>query len=266
MKNYYLLAITVILFINVTSCSKPKTIVNEKWSLVWEDDFKGKQIDTVKWSKIPRGVSDWNQYMSNSDELYTIKDGNLILRAIQNTISPNDTASYLTGGIYTKDKQLFGYGRLEIKAKMNSVEGARYAFWMLPEDAKWPEGGEVNILDRLSNDKFIYHTLHSNYTHKEGMRLKPPASTIVGMNPNNYNIYAFEKYQDSLVFYVNETKTKNYPRIETELEGQFPFVEQDFYLLLNLQLGGSSLGTVKTTQLPAEIHIDWVRFYEPANQ
>ena len=76
-------------------------------------------------------------------------------------------------------------------------------------------------------------------------------------------MYALEKYPDSLVFYVNDLRTKNYPRVVTEHEGQFPFADQEFYLLLDMQLGGSWVGQVNPAELPVEMHIDWVRYYEP---
>ena len=264
MKNYLLLFLVPALFLSFASCSEAKKeTADGKWTLVWEDDFKGKQIDTTKWAKIPRGKSDWNNYMSDYDELYAVTDGNLVLRGIQNSALPNDTAPFLTGGVYTKDKRTFGFGRLEIRAKLNAAKGAWPAFWMLPNEGKWPEGGEIDIMERLSRDEFIYQTVHSVYTQKLGMKLDPPASTVVGMNLTKYNVYALEKYPDSLVFYVNDTRTKNYPRIETDLEGQFPFADQEFYLLLDMQLGGSWVGTVNASELPVEMFIDWVRFYEP---
>ena len=50
-------------------------------------------------------------------------------------------------------------------------------------------------------------------------------------------------WPDSLVFHVNGKRNFVYPRIETEQEGQFPFnIPQ--YLLIDMQLGGSWVGTV----------------------
>jgi beta-glucanase (GH16 family) len=265
MKNGFLLVLVSVFILNAVSCTEPKKTNpnDEKWSLVWEDDFKGEQIDTTKWAKIPRGKSDWNNYMSDYDELYVVRDDNLVLRGIQNTVLANDTAPFLTGGVYTKGKKTFGFGRLEIKAKLNPAKGAWPAFWMLPEEGKWPDGGEIDIMERLSHDKLIYQTVHSRYTQTDSLRLNPPASTIVGINPDNYIVYALEKYPDSLVFYVNDLRTKNYPRVVTEHEGQFPFAEQEFYLLLDMQLGGSWVGSVNASELPVELYIDWVRYYEP---
>ena len=138
MKNSFLLVLMPALLLNLSACSEQKKSdpKNDKWTLVWEDDFKGKQLDTTQWTKIPRGKSDWNNYMSDYDGLYVVKDGNLVLRGIQNHVLPNDTAPFLTGGVYTKDKRTFGFGRLEIKAKLNPAKGAWPAFWMLPKEGK----------------------------------------------------------------------------------------------------------------------------------
>jgi Beta-glucanase/Beta-glucan synthetase len=62
-----------------------------------------------------------------------VSDGNLILRGINNYTLPNDTAPYLTGGLYTKDKVTFTYGKVEIRAKLQGAKGAWPAFWMLPK-------------------------------------------------------------------------------------------------------------------------------------
>lgn len=247
----------------IVSCeSKKKPSEKERWKLVWEENFDGKQLDETVWTKIPRGKSDWNNYMSDYEPLYVLQNGKMVLRGIQNNFLPNDTASFLTGGIYTKDKKLFGLGRLEIRAKLNPATGAWPAIWMLPKDAEWPMGGEIDIMERLNHDKFIYQTVHSNYTQNLGIKDNPPASSVVSVNPNDYNVYAIEKYRDSLVFYVNDVRTKNYPRIETDKEGQFPFADEAYYLLIDMQLGGGWVGGIQPAELPVDMFIDWVRYFE----
>lgn len=262
--------VSLVCVMGVISCSGGKQKedpdkIRRGWTLVWEEDFDGDVLDETVWSKIPRGKSDRNRYMSDHDALYVLQDGKLVLRGVQNTFQPGDTASYLTGGISTKDKKTFGFGRIEIRARLKPVDGAWPGIWMLPEDdVEWPMGGEINILERFGQDDYVYHSVHSHYTQNLGLKDNPPSNVLVGVNPNNYNIYGVEKYQDSLVFFVNDTRTKKYPRVLTQEEGQFPFSEHDFYLLLNVRLGGRGVGAVDSSQLPADMFIDWVRFYEPA--
>ena len=136
------------------------------------------------------------------------------------------------------------------------------AFWLLPENEGWPNGGEIDIMERLNNDTIAYQTVHSAYTYTLGIKDNPKQGGIGFINRDDYNVYSVEMYQDSLVFFINETRTFAYPRIETDKEGQFPFTDKKFYLLLDMQLGGSWVGAVDSSDLPVEMEIDWVRFYQ----
>ena len=90
----------------------------------------------------------------------------------------------------------------------------------------------------------------------------PKSAVVVHIKPDNYNVYAVELFTDSVKFFINDTHTFTYPRIETERSGQFPFGNREYYLLLNMQLGGDWAGPVNEQDLPAEMHIDWVRFLQ----
>ena len=94
-------------------------------------------------------------------------------------------------------------------------------------------------MERLNNDTIAYQTVHSAYTYTLGIKDNPKQGGIGFINRDDYNVYSVEMYQDSLVFFINETRTFAYPRIETDKEGQFPFTDKKFYLLLDMQLGGS---------------------------
>lgn len=260
-KNIILLVITLL----IVSCSTKKEN-NQKqessWKVVWNEEFEGKHLDTTKWTKISRGTADWNNYMSNFDSCYAMRNGKLILKGFKNTFLAQDTALYLTGGVYTKNKVEFTYGKLSIRAKLNSATGAWPAFWMLPADgSKWPLGGEIDIMERLNDDDFVYQTIHSTYTLDLGIKKNPISGSTNSINTNDFNVYSLIKYTDSLVFLVNDTHTFTYPKIKTDKENQFPF-NRPFYLLLDMQLGGDWVGEIKDSDLPVEMEIDWVRFYE----
>lgn len=243
---------------SVSSCRSSR--ISQKWNLVWEENFnQQKEFDSQSWNKIPRGGSDWNNYMSDFDSCYAMQKGNLVLRGMVNYSLPNDTAPYLTGGIYTKDKVSFTNGRLEIRAKLPAAQGAWPAIWLLPTDAPWPMGGEIDIMEHLNHDSIVYQTVHSYYTYKLGIKTPQPHATST-ISPDEYNTYAVEMYPDSLSFYVNDKHTFTYPRIQTDKEGQYPF-DRPFYLLIDMQLGGSWVGKVNAAELPVEMQVDWVRFY-----
>lgn len=242
----------------LTTCGQKQK--KDGYTLVWEENFEDSTHLNQNWSKIPRGKSDWNNCMSDYDGLYEIKNSNLILKGIKNTVLPNDESPYLTGGVFTKGKRTFDRGRIEIKARLFSARGAWPAIWMLPENGNWPDDGEIDIMERLNADKYIYQTVHSHYTDKQGIKDNPKAGVAVHTRLNDYNIYAAELFTDSIRFYVNETHTFTYPRIETDKSGQFPYADNEFYLLIDMQLGGNWVGQVNEQDLPTEMHVDWVRY------
>lgn len=259
MKKLLFISLLILCWVLV-SCKT--TRVPSGWSLVWEENFNQKNgFDSQFWSKIPRGKADWNNYMTDYDSCFTMRKGKLVLRGIVNHTQPNDTAPYLTGGVYTKGKKAFSNGRIEICAKLNAAWGAWPAIWMLPEKAAWPSGGEIDIMERLNYDSIAYQTVHSHYTYTLGIKDDPVSHSIGMIDPDRYNVFAVEMYPDSLSFFINNVHTFTYPRIHTVKEGQFPF-NQPFYLLIDMQLGGSWVGKIDPADLPVEMEVDWVRFYQ----
>lgn len=243
-------------------CIACTTQPDNKWKLVWEDNFDQKDgFDTSVWSKIPRGRSDWSNYMSDFDSLYVVENSHLILRGINNTTQKQDTAQFLTGGVYTFGKKEFNGGRFEIRARLESAQGAWPAFWLLPINNKWPTTGEIDIMEHLNFDDAVYQTIHTDYTFNLGIKDPTPGS-FTQIDKDGYNTYAVEIYPDSICFFVNDVKNITYPRLEGDIEGQFPFNDQPFYLLLDMQLGGSWVGSVDPEQLPVAMYIDWVRYYQ----
>jgi beta-glucanase (GH16 family) len=172
--------------------------------------------------------------------------------------------TFACGGIFTDKTFSFRYGYVEVRARFDCADGVWPAIWMLPCDSEkygWPHGGEIDIMERMNQDAFVYQTVHSYYTHTLKQDDNPPNGAIVAIKPNDFNVYGVDFYPDSLVFHINGMKTFTYPRIETEYEGQFPF-DMAQYLLIDMQLGGTWVGEVDPTGLPVEMVVDWVRHYQ----
>jgi len=263
-KFIFILSLCGILF----SC-QPDSLSPE-WVLEWEENFnKDDFIDEAVWSKIPRDIPAWQCHMSDYDALFDVKNGNLILRGMVNPGPPDvpkDTKPYLTGGIYSKHKKSFYRGKLEIRAKLGNAQGAWPAIWLMPfQNAEWPfipwpNGGEIDIMERLNYEAIGRQTLHSHYT-KDLKQSKPQYWMSTPINNDEYNVYGVELHPDSVVFSINGNHTLTYPRIETDLPGQFPF-DRPYYLKLSMQLGGDWAGEVDPKDLPVSMYVDWVRFYK----
>lgn len=257
-KISILLAMTAIT-VSLISCTGRQEREAEKirkgWTLVWEDDFD-KSFDTASWSKTSKSKHPAYRYMSQLEELYLLQDGNLVLRAVANVAS-NDSMPFLTGGINRPALKAGSVNRIEVRARMNTVDGATPYISLLPADNT--KNISIDFMERYGLDEFVYQSVTSEYTTTQGMPDNPPSSALVGVNPVQYHTYVVESYPDSLVFFVDDIRTKTYPRILTDIPGQFPFQDHDFNLFIGIRLKQDT----DLTGLPADMFIDWVRYYEP---
>ena len=164
---------------------------------------------------------------------------------------------------YTKGKQSIVYGKVEVSAKFKSAQGTWPAIWMLPEDKQWPYGGEIDIMEHLNYDKFVYQTIHTNYTYNLKQKENPISHGIAAIDQDEFNVYGVELLPEKIVFYVNGVETFTYPKVES-LQGelQFPFGESPFYLLIDMQIGGSWVGQPNPEDYPSWMEVDWVKMYE----
>ena len=274
----YKLLIFLFLFL-LSSCSKVIVDDNEEqkidgddefdyseWYLVWEDDFNRDDIfSTGDWEKIKRvsPTPEWMTNISDYEDCFDITDGKVILRGLNNKYLSEDTAKFLTGGIWTKGSRSFRKGLIEVRAKFQAARSAWPAIWLLPVEGGWPEAGEIDIMERLHYDKFVIQTVHSHYIDNLGIN-NPSYQSKVLFNPETYNTFSVELGPDSLKFYVNNKPTLSYPRLDDEFaikNKQYPF-DRDFYLIIDMQLGASWMTPVNPHELPIEMEVDWVRFYQ----
>lgn len=273
MKTFFFLFLIVIL----VSCTpkpyylseeyiliqKPKRETKE-WKLVWQDEFELDSLDLSKWTKIPPNNADWGNYMSDDERCYDFKDGKAYLRGIINQENPEDQRPYLTGGIYTKGKFAYQYGKIEIRAKLESATGAWPAMWMLAEKNKYgnyPKNGEIDIMEHINFEDIIYQTTHSYYTLELHQKENPSPGGTAAFDKDDYQTFGLAWYPEKLVFSLNGNETFIYPRVKGVDPSQWPY-DQPFYLMIDMQLEGSWVGKANPAHLPVQMIIDWVRVYQ----
>jgi len=235
-----------------------------EWQVVWQDDFEGNKLDTTKWTKIPPNKADWGNYMTSDPSCYEFTNGKLHLKGIVNPDTTKDERPYLTGGIWSKGKFAFQYGKIEIHAKLESAQGCWPAMWMLAEQKKYgayPRNGEIDIMEHLNFDSIIYQTTHSYYTLELGKKHNPMHHGTTKIDTDKFNTFGLTWYPDKLVFSLNGVDTFTYPRVEGVDKSQWPY-DQPFFILIDQQLGGSWVGEVKAEDLPVSMIVDWVKVYQ----
>lgn len=234
------------------------------WKIIWQDEFDGAELDTNKWTRISPNNADWGRHMTTDSRCYDVKDGKLFLKGINNTDTLSDSRSFLTGGVYTKDKFAFQYGKIEICAKLESAKGAWPAMWMLSQKNKyggWPNSGEIDIMEHLNYDDIIYQTTHSYYTIKLKQKDNPPNYGTSKIDTDKYNVFGLEWHPDKLVFSLNGEETFTYPKVAGVDASQWPY-DEPFYVLIDQQLGGSWVGSINSEDLPVNMIVDYVKVYQ----
>lgn len=156
--------IAALLFCTAALASSP-----HKYRLVWQDHFDGITYDNLSWSKIPRGNADWKRYMSDADSLYAVRDGRLVLRGAVNTHRDADTARYVTGGLYTK--QRFGKEGTPERAEAEERAYTFYTGAIIEDARKKAKISKAELARRLGTDR-------AYITRIESGQIEPKVSTF----------------------------------------------------------------------------------------
>lgn len=251
--------------LSVYVCHAQQTRDAVEYRLVWQDDFDGSRLDTTHWSIIERGPSEWQKFMSPNKSLFRQRHGYMRLYARQNdNIEKSDTASYLTGGICTQHKLTFTYGKIEVRARIHGATGCWPAIWIKSDDPKlwgYPERAEIDIMEYASHWKYVSQTLHSNYTDILKHTKNPDNQVLPHVDVSEWNVYGVEILPDRVLLTVNGDVKLDYPKLETDEVGQFPYGVESF-LLIDMQVGNKYLKKILAEEYPAWMDIDWVRVYE----
>lgn len=260
-----------LLFAAVLFASIGFSQTNNTWKLVFEDNFDGSSYNKQFWSSCKRGNPNWKMYLVDSTATIQNNGSELVVRLIKNMNTTVDKAAYLSGGIESKAKFNFMYGKVEVRAKFNNAQGAWPAIWLMPEDdnvVSWPDCGEIDIMEHVNKEANVWQTIHTHFANGAsdgGLGITNPAKSKQSpFISNDYNIYGLEWYPDRLDFLVNGVVTFTYPRISTTYAGQWPY-DKNFYIILNMAGGGSWTGAITDSELPFEMKVDYVKVYQRDN-
>jgi beta-glucanase (GH16 family) len=269
---------------------KPETVKTDQddslWTLGWHDEFDGTSLDGDKWTYDIGNKNGWgnneleyytdsknNAYLDKNDS--EAKDGKLVIKAIKET-SPEEggkTFDYTSSKIKTLGKFSMKYGRVDVRAKLPKGNGLWPAIWMLPVKdvyGGWAASGEIDIMEnkgRLPGE--VYGTLHYGSTWPKNKYTGGTYKFPEGQSTTQYHVYSLEWEPGEIRWYVDgilfETQTSWYSKgIAGEEKYSFPApFDQEFYLILNLALGGNFDGnkSVDENKMPATMDVDYVRTY-----
>ena len=228
--------------------------------LVFADEFNVDGApNAAKWGyDIGTGSGGWG---NNELQYYTNRvDNAVVAGGILKIIAKKETymgSAYTSARLLSKGKYSFKYGRIEVRAKFPTGVGTWPAAWMLGDNINtvgWPACGETDIVEHLGRDlNKIYGTLH--YPGRSGGNADgntiviPDATTAFHTYSVDWSATAIKIYVDSQLYHTVANSAA------------LPF-NQNFFILLNMAMGGNFGGAVDPAFTSATFEIDYIRVYQ----
>lgn len=242
------------------------------WEVIWADEFNGKGLpDADKWT---HDIGDWGwgnrepQYYTDGDKKNARQEnGALIIEARPG----NEDRPWTSARLTTRGKVSFLYGRIEIRAKVPSMDGTWAAGWTLGDDYRdevsWPYCGEIDIMEAVgseidddSGDGINHGSCHTRaFYFKQGNHI---SETIpVKSMEDDFHVYACEWDADEVRLYLDGVQYYTYDQKETPEAWPFDGAQN---LILNLAMGGGMGGAIDPAATaegapPQRIVVDYVR-------
>jgi len=164
---------------------------------------------------------------------------------------------WISSKYITKNKLGFKYGRIEARIKGPVGAGTWGAFWMLGADIdsrQWPWCGEIDVTELIGKaPNMAYGYLHGLLSGGFGGR-----GTTVDMPKgfaDDYHTYAVDWLPESVDWYVDGVLFGSQQKKDKDW-----VFDHEFYLVMNLAMGGNLGGSIDAGLKQASMSFDWIRF------
>ena len=252
-------------------------------TLEWSDEFIQSDIlpDTTKWGyDVGDGVQEntdgtnahtggWGNgeaqwYTANNEGNAYVSDGTLKIRAARESTGNKNWSS---SRMVTRNLKEFKYGYFEFRVKIPESQGFWPAIWMLRHDiydengTPWPTCGEIDILETSVNiwgAGRVYGTLHCDAGHSGGPIYSKGLQ--ISQIEKKWHLYGLYWTPESMSWYYDDQLVGKYIPKNVENNDVWPF-DEDFYIIMNLAVGGVLGGEIPDEYNEAVMEIDYVRYF-----
>ncbi|SFW26456.1 family 16 glycosylhydrolase [Cellulophaga fucicola] len=224
-------------------------------NLVWSDEFDVDGTpDATKWG-YDLGAGGWGnqelQTYTNDAKNVIVEDGLLKITAIA------ENGGYTSARLKSENLSEFTYGRVEVRAKLPAAQGTWPAIWMLGanfETVGWPNCGEIDIMEQTGQDKSITSAALHYPDNFAGNAFTD--QTANATSTTEFHNYSVEWTTDVIKVLVDDTVFLSFANTDST-----PF-NLDFFMILNVAMGGTLGGTVEPGFVQDSMEIDYVRVYQ----
>lgn len=248
------------------------------------DDFTSPELDRSKWNVEVTGQITNNEqqaYVDSPETIYLEKgdesaNGILVIQprfSQEHRTSRGDVFDLVSGRINTRSKFEFKHAIVSARMRLPVGEGLWPAFWLLGTSGKWPECGEVDIMESVGEPDWVSVALHGPGFYGE-TALVNKKYFARGHDITQWHVYAVQWLENGIVFEIDGELVYRVTHPMARFFGSWAFDNQKF-IILNLALGGTypfktngirspyygiSDATIRTIQNNAvKFMVDWVR-------
>ncbi|WP_170110174.1 glycoside hydrolase family 16 protein [Flavilitoribacter nigricans] len=231
---------------------------------VWADEFNTDGAPNADNWTYDLGTGD-NGWGNGEAQFYTDRAENVYvdngtLKIVAKRENYNGT-QFTSTRLKTEDKFEFTYGKIEVRAKLPNGGGTWPAIWMLGADYQtntWPACGEMDIMEHVGNNQNVVQA--AIHTPSSFGDTENKASTTVNGVSDDFHVYELEWTADALKFSVDGNNFYTYEP-EVKDASTYPF-NKDFFLILNVAIGGALGGEIDNTFTEGVMEVDYVRVYQ----
>ncbi len=229
------------------------------YTLTWDDEFQGHQLDSSKWYAVNNLGGNQQQgcclgytYSSviSPNQLH-VHDGMLTITTNRNATNGK---AYATGAITTETLSdtptfTFTYGRIDIRAKLPAGKGVWPAMWLLTAPATTQVADEIDMMEMLGQDPHTFYTVNHYTGGRDYCSFTGPDYS------QGFHVFSLDWEPNKLTWSVDG-------QVVCSATHHVP--NQPMYLIINTAISNGQWGNPvnASTPLPQTFDINYVRVYK----
>jgi len=226
------------------------------------DGPRGQLPNPAMWN-IRTGGGGWG---NQEKQEYTADAGNVRLDGAGNLVieARTDNGRITSARIDTLGHADLGFGVIAARIRMPQGQGLHPAFWMLGnslESVGYPGSGEIDIIEIVNDAQRAFFSAHGPMADVTAPKWKLSTNNVGVDLAANFHIYWLSKQPGHLVIGIDELPLAVFD-VEDLPPGADWVQDAPFFALLNLAVAGEWPGPLDPAVLPAQMLVDWVRFYQ----